>query len=422
MATALKVRLNVCKSWSCPNLGVADSRDYQQPVYRLGYPALHCSRCGSLPPLFNEPLFNEWYARFLAQKLKHSGTGCPHCASPSIIHYGATACGRKRLQCRECRKVFTPQQPNVRQQNAIRQCLARVWRGESHSERAYYRTLAQAAAWCEAHLCPVTSPVRHIATQVFTVPVLGQAPDQPLYMVLSTDAQTGQVLQITSSYCDWQPDVALRYAGGAPESAICALHGEARIREQEARFMRRRQFDDIHYGDVALRRNDPGAVLRPVIAIHGHFQWLRRRFPEVTCHSLAHECVLRGAAITAWAPEVSAGKTSLWFVVEEALAETTAQHVYRHCGNWRIGWWKNRWQQWENGITCKMIGILTGEKVPPDPQAISLQSCTAFVNWLRGQPGVGRWGYHRAGIVSQQLVCFAYRYNQQRVNTLTTRL
>lgn len=85
MTAGLLVRLNVCKSWACPNLGVPDAPDYQQPVYRLGYPALHCARCGSLPPLFNEPLFNVWFRRFLAQKLKHSGAGCPHCASEATI-------------------------------------------------------------------------------------------------------------------------------------------------------------------------------------------------------------------------------------------------------------------------------------------------------------------------------------------------
>lgn len=45
-----KIHLNVCKSWSCPNLGVAEAADYLYPVYRLGYAALECQKCGSLPP------------------------------------------------------------------------------------------------------------------------------------------------------------------------------------------------------------------------------------------------------------------------------------------------------------------------------------------------------------------------------------
>ncbi|ALB67330.1 IS1/IS1595 family N-terminal zinc-binding domain-containing protein [Cronobacter dublinensis] len=413
MTAGLLVRLNVCKSWACPNLGVPDAPDYQQPVYRLGYPALHCARCGSLPPLFNEPLFNGWFRRFLAQKLKHSGAGCPHCASPETIRYGVTQTGHPRLQCCACRKIFTPWLPGDNARLKIQTYLKALARGEAGCDRASYRTLAQAAAWCEARLVAHAGRVAHIATQTFTVPVLGEHPQQPLYVVLSADIVTGQVLQLSSSYCAWKPHDALRYHGDDADRATLTLCGEQRVREQEALFMRRSQFDDIRYGDAALCRNDPGALLRPSVVIHGHFQWLRRRFPAVISHSLAHECVLRGAAITAWASQVSAGKTQLRFVVEEALDETAAGGTYIHRGSWRIGWWNNLWQQWENGATRKMIGMLTGEEYVGDTSTISLAACTAFIGWLGRQPVTARWGYHRAGVVSQQLVCLAYRYNQQ---------
>ena len=71
--------------------------------------------------------------------------------------------------------------------------------------------------------------------------------------------------------------------------------------------MQRCQFDEIHYGSARLKGNDRGCILRPAIAIHGHFQRLKRRFPAITDHYLAHECVLRGAAITAWSAEVQRG-------------------------------------------------------------------------------------------------------------------
>ncbi|WNY81365.1 hypothetical protein NNQ28_13475 [Cronobacter dublinensis] len=60
-----------------------------------------------------------------------------------------------------------------------------------------------------------------------------------------------------------------------------------------------------------------------------------------------------------------------------------------------------------------MIGMLTGEEYVGDTSTISLAACTAFIGWLGRQPVTARWGYHRAGVVSQQLVCLAYRYNQQ---------
>jgi hypothetical protein len=47
-----------------------------------------------------------------------------------------------------------------------------------------------------------------------------------------------------------------------------------RVDMREMQFLRRSQFDEIQYGSAVLKRNAKGAILRPVIAAHGHFRVL----------------------------------------------------------------------------------------------------------------------------------------------------
>lgn len=76
-----------------------------------------------------------------------------------------------------------------------------------------------------------------------------------------------------------------------------------RVDMRNTQFLNRSQFDEIQYGSAVLKRNARGAILRPVIATHGHFRLLTILYPEVKIHVISHECFLRGAAITAWAEQ-----------------------------------------------------------------------------------------------------------------------
>lgn len=178
-------------------------------------------------------------------------------------------------------------------------------------------------------------------------------------------------------------------------------------------FLKRSQFDEIQYGSAELKRNDRGSMVRPVITIHSHFQRLKRRFPGVTDHYLTHECVLRGGAITAWSTEVRLGKTDLWFVSENIENANLSDKAFCLTGSWKMGWWKNVWQRWDNGEICKMIGLLTGQQSTAEPALISLASCTAFAVWLKSHPWSLRCHNFGARVVSQHLVGLGCIYNQQ---------
>lgn len=100
--------INACKTFGCRNLGLASSEDYSWPDYKLGYPALHCRACGSYPPLFDEQQFRDWLSVHLSTYAIEKGHFCPVCYGTDMICYGHNPQGSQRIQCRNCKKVWTP--------------------------------------------------------------------------------------------------------------------------------------------------------------------------------------------------------------------------------------------------------------------------------------------------------------------------
>ncbi|MCK7257494.1 MULTISPECIES: hypothetical protein [Enterobacter] len=416
MECAPKIDLNVCKSWSCPNLGIPDASDYVVPVYRLGYAALECQKCGSLPPLFNKKECDEWFRHFMQQKLGNTGQGCPRCFTTRIIHYGYTKARTPRLQCCTCRYVFTPHYDNAQCQDKNITLLSRLEQGVHSGETTNQRVLAQAVNGFEHDLHVSFPALTRVSTTTMVLPFQGHSARQKLYVVISADADSGKIIQITTNYCDWKAGDSLLYKSSQPNpSAILPSSDVDLIREQEKQFLTRSQFDEIQYGSAELKRNDRGSIVRPVITIHSHFQRLKRRFPGVTDHYLAHECVLRGGAITAWSTEVRRGKTNLWFVSEKPENAMLSEKSFYLTGSWKMGWWKNVWERWDNGKRCKMIGLLTGQQSTAEPALITLAPCTAFGAWLKAHPWSLQCHNYGARVVSQHLVGLGCIYNQKLI-------
>lgn len=250
--------INACKTFGCRNLGLPSAAEYHFPNFRLGYPALYCAACGSYPPLFNEREFRPWLAAYLTDHARRYGYFCPVCYQRDIIRYGRNPQGTQRLQCRHCKKVWTPKFP---------------------------------------HIAPIEAP-RRICSVPLIAPFQGNAAGQKLYFLLSFDAVRGNVIHLTSNFTPFAVGESLRYrwrGGQADREETDDII--QRISLTEMRFLQRSQFDEIQYGSAMQKRHARGNILRPVIAAHGHFKLLSQRFPEVKTHVIAHECFLRGAAI-----------------------------------------------------------------------------------------------------------------------------
>lgn len=362
--------INCCKSFGCQNLGLASSADYSWPEYRLGYAALHCRACGSYPPLFNEEQFGRWLSAYLTDFAAQSSHFCPRCYQRETILYGHNPQGSQRVQCRSCKKVWTPkQQPLV-----------------------------------------AIQPPEQIATVSLIVPFQGASADQQLYVLLSFDAIRGNILHISSNFTPHLVGDTLRYRWrNNIEPAVIHDDIVERVRQRETLFLRRSQFDEIQYGGAMLKRNANGAVLRPVITAHGHFRILSHLWPEVKTHIIAHECFLRGAAITAWAQQYRDHHASLWFIDEEINSDKCTL-PWRLLGKTWQGWWRNQWQIWQQGDTRKMVCLLTEGQVEKGA-SITLAAGHHFLVWLQQQAEFRDSARYSAHSVFQTIRTLADKYN-----------
>ena len=362
--------INCCKSFGCKNLGLASSPDYSWPEYRLGYAALHCRACGSYPPLFNEEQFGGWLSAYLTDFAAQSGHFCPRCYQRETILYGHNPQGSQRVQCRSCKHVWTPKQQ------------------------------------------PLTTivPPEQIATVPLIVPFQGACTDQKLYVLFSFDAIRGNILHISSNFTPHLVGDTLRYRWrNNVEPAVIHDNIVERVRQRETLFLRRSQFDEIQYGSAMLKRNANGAVLRPVITAHGHFRILSHLWPEVKTHIIAHECFLRGAAITAWAQQYRDHHASLWFIDEEINSDKCTL-PWRLLGKTWQGWWQNQWQIWQQGDTRKMVCLLTEGQVEKGA-SITLAAGHHFLAWLQQQAEFRDSARYSAHSVFQTIRTLAEQYN-----------
>ena len=361
--------INACKSFGCRNLGQPTSTDYSWPDYRLGYPALHCRACGSYPPLFDEQQFRDWLSVHLSTFATEKGHFCPVCYGTETICYGHNPQGSQRIQCRNCKKVWTPKQ--------------------------YQKEI---------------TPPEIIETITLLVPFQGASNGQKLYVLMSFDAIHGNILHLSTNFTQHQAGESLhyRYRGNAePE-----LHNNnivQRVDMREAQFLRRSQFDEIQYGSAALKRNAKGVILRPVITAHGHFRVLNILFPTVKTHVISHECFLRGAIITAWADLFRQQQGEIWFI-EEEIADSTDNTRWSFQGTTYHGWWKNQWQLWVQGKNRKMVCALTGGN-NSKAEMLSFATSRHFIDWLHKQAVFTHSTPLSAGRVTQILLSLAQDYN-----------
>lgn len=366
--------INTCKSFGCRNLGlpISASDDYRWPDYRLGFPALHCRACGSYPPLFDEQQFNEWLSAHLSACASENGHFCPECYNPKTICYGYNPGGTQRVQCRACRKVWTP-----KQQKQIK-----------------------------------SVPPERIETVSLIVPFQGSSAEQKLYVLLSFDAARGNILHISTNFTQHHIGETLRYRWrGHIEPDLHHRDIVSRVDMRETQFLRRSQFDEIQYGSAVLKRNARGAILRPVIAAHGHFRVLNILYPKVKMHAISHECFLRGAVITVWADLFRQRRGELWFI-EEEINDGDIYAPWRFQRTTQHGWWQSQWQLWSQGKNRKMVCPLTGGD-SRNAKMLSLTASRHFIHWLYKQTHFTCSAQLSAGRVTQILLSLARDYNDK---------
>lgn len=335
---------------------------------------MHCRACGSYPPLFDEQQFNEWLSAHLSAYASENGHFCPECYCNKTICYGHNPRGTQRVQCRVCKKVWTPKQQNQRK----------------------------------------IVPPERIETVPLIVPFQGRSAEQKLYVLLSFDAASGNILHISTNFTQHYIGETLRYRWrGNIEPDLHHSNIVTRVDMRETQFLRRSQFDEIQYGSAVLKRNARGAILRPVIAAHGHFRVLSLLFPDVKRHVISHECFLRGAVITVWADLFRQRQGELWFL-EEEINDSDINIPWNFQGTTQHGWWQGQWQLWVQKKNRKMVCSLTGGD-SNNAKTLSLTASRHFIQWLYQQTNFTHSAQLSAGRVTQILHSLAHDYNETRV-------
>ncbi|MBK2818831.1 hypothetical protein FKK78_04315 [Enterobacter hormaechei] len=250
------------------------------------------------------------------------------------------------------------------------------------------------------------------------MPFQGSCAEQKLYVLISFDADRGNVLHISTNFTPHASGETLRYRWrGHIEPDLRHSDIVNRVDMREMQFLHRSQFDEIQYGSAALKRNARGAILRPVISAHGHFRVLNILFPQVKTHVISHECFLRGAAITAWADLFRQRHGELWFI-EEEIHEAESEIPWTFLRTTQHGWWQTQWQLWGQGKNRRMVCSLTGGD-KRNAKILSLTASRNFCHWLYKQAEYSHSTKLSAGRVMQILLSLANEYNHNLTQTLS---
>ncbi|TXZ07110.1 hypothetical protein FXE63_12150 [Vibrio mimicus] len=373
---------NGCKSFGCPNCGVADLSLYSRSN-RLGYDAWYCPLCGAYPPvLLNEPILC-LAEQIHAQHLSSPSLESCGCSDPQWKKHGLTQAGSQRVKCKRCGKSATllnaahcspVLQPLL---NALLEgilpselqnyCglsnkafaqriefLADVLRTFSRQQEQHCRP---SALQIRSHIQCSRSGSRHQDTHSLAA---------HLWSLSSCDSTTGYTYLISDNAlfdaAELPPSLAekTRYQMPGQETASTDEFDVFVSAEKTyAKILARSQFDQLGYSSPLHQHLKEGLLLRPVYAAHAHMQNLRLWFGEPPPKTLIleHESFLRGAAITAFSDAVKAAKTTLLYC---HLAEV---HHFDTNKTKSMSWWDEKWMQFnqtnEWGDWQIGLGLLT---------------------------------------------------------------
>ena len=133
------------------------------------------------------------------------------CYSKEIICYGHNPQGTQRVQCRVCKKVWTPKQLLQRE----------------------------------------IAPPERIETVPLIVPFQGESAGQKLYVLLTFDTARGNILHLSTNFTQHPIGETLRYCWkGHVEPDLHHSDIVQRVDMRNTQFLNRSQFDEIQYGSA----------------------------------------------------------------------------------------------------------------------------------------------------------------------------
>ncbi|MNZ36925.1 hypothetical protein D3C78_543620 [compost metagenome] len=144
---------------------------------------------------------------------------------------------------------------------------------------------------------------------------------------------------------------------------------------------------DIAYGPANVRSNDPGTIVKPVLAAYRHFALVyaltHHRLLSIH-HWLEHECFIYGACLMANRMDIAQQRCGISFVYEEGALDAT-QRLRSETVRSDIVW-RDTWNCYSQKNYNLAVCHLTGKTNRSSFRQATLKPARAFQEYLFRHP------------------------------------
>lgn len=372
------INANVCKNDRCDNFAISETEEYISPSHYLGFPALHCKRCGSNALLLNNDDINRILLPKIDFYLTNIINACPNCYSLKSISYGKTQQQSLRRQCKECLSVYNDQYSLTKQQLHQQKKLILLCRLFFENKITDFHTIITKLQISYSYFYYLLQQIEFIivknslclSNRILSQKILNISTHSKvliarnhvyLWNILSVLSDSGYVLLNSLNYTEQTISSESHYNSQKKQTMQSEkeLSDKNKILLKYDHFFERKGFDLLIYNNIPF---DSGSytLIEPVICAYVHFQALKQFYHSFkTNHYLEHEIVLRSAAMTSYSQSIKKDNCTIFYLHELQQTNTNIFSIEKY----KVGWWGNYWYELKNDqqITCRFMGLLTSK-------------------------------------------------------------
>jgi hypothetical protein len=363
---------NCCKAVHCKNFGVIDSIDYVYKSKRLGYLAIECKACGSNPPWINNQLINAIFEEKIRFHFGRKLTHCKKCYAYFFFNdknkaqlHGFTPAGTQRLKCDNCQHIYTASRhKNI---DAMRAVLQTILDNEDInlaikqtklSTRLYYFYLEKLSLLFTnfSRLKEQEVMTRDYIALQTEGRVVHLKHNRGFYTLLTAESNSGYVLLQTTNIT--KEKLLKEDIYNSTENTIIqnthANNLENEINNRYQQTLQRKHFERLLVGQLSPIKHCH--LIYPNKLVYVHFSMLRAfiQKTERYGHYIELESSIRAAAMMSASPEIKTKRADIYYYFPFAHDQAPLNHK-------KVGWWNDRWSQFEHGAYSALTDSLKNE-------------------------------------------------------------
>lgn len=408
--------VDCCKTFGCKNLGILNSPDYQPQ----GKDIL-CRECGFTFPRISRHSLNV-FRTAVNKEWKGLIKQCPFCGGTAFKRHGYSSQGKSRLLCRHCSRTFLFTPVSLEKENlselgkgiaagATLIDLRRELRLDSTALSRQFSRLARQVNSLQSQ-CLFQAYDIALCTRAFVLPYLGSG--NLLYILVTAEADSGNVVAVSTNYSPVCVEKEYQYTHSFTERSLSGTFAHIVQRKEKLTAQRATLFD-IDYGMAALRKNDAGMIVKPVLPAYRHFELVKKLTDDRSInvqHFLEHECFIYGGCLIANHDDVVRGRCHISFVAERGLV---AQQQARPPRYFLAGGIRNNvWRYFSTPDYAMAVSNLTGSKKPGELCRATLLPATRFIHYVESHPFYAQMTRLSPANLTTVLDFMKYEYNQTR--------